>query len=156
MPKESLPGLWIPRVSVTQSVTPPPVKMSRSGVTGHTASESASRPDSLLPTADEARRWAEKACAVTRRRLVTAMSSAPWCRVLCLFFELSSCWHLFVKATVGQQHFKLRLTAPRQMSLQGRILKAEIVHFRLHVSGTAAPRTRAPGAGPSHWPKKLR
>lgn len=72
------------------------------------------------------------------------------------FFELSSCWHLFVKASLGRQHFKLRLTAPRQITLQGRILKAEIVHFRLHVSGTAAPRTRAPGAGPSHWPKKLR
>lgn len=42
------------------------------------------------------------------------------------------------------------------MTLQGRILKAEIVHLLMQVSGTAPPRTRRPGAGASYWLKNLR
>ena len=93
-----------------------------------------------------------------RRGLVTAMSCAC-AALLCFFRVVTSLALLLVKATQShsrQQHFELRLTAPRQMNLHGRILKAELVHFLLHVSGTVPPCTRAPGAGPSHWPKKLR
>lgn len=66
-------------------------------------------------------------------------------RCVSCFSELSPRWPLFAKANSWRQHFKLRLTAPRQMVLQGRILKAEIVHFVLHVSWNRL--ATHPGAG---------
>lgn len=73
-----------------------------------------------------------------------ALCCAVLCCVLC-FSELSPRWHLLVQANSWRPHFRLRLTAPRQMSLQGRILKAAIVHFVLHVSWNRS--ATHPGAG---------
>lgn len=164
MPKESLPGQWIPQGKRDAVSNAADCQMSRSGVTGTRLLESASRPRCPLPTADEARRCAESACAMSWRGVVTAMN----CGVLCcavlrcaalraLLFRVVTPLALACQShSWPAAHFKLRPTAPRQMTLQGRILKAEIVHLLLHVSGTVPPRTRAPGADANYWLKNLR
>lgn len=133
-------------------------QMSRSGVTGTRLLESASLPRCPLPTADEARRSAGRACVVRRRGVVTAMSCAMLrCAAMrSLPFRVVTSLALACQSHAWRQHFRLRLTAPRQMTLRGRILEADIVHFLPHASGTVPPRTRAPGAGPNYWIKKPR
>lgn len=88
--------------------------------------------------------------------MVTAMGCAVRCcaAMRALLFRVVTSLALACQSHSWRQHFKLRLIAPRQMTLQGRILKAEIVHFPLHASGTVPPRTRAQGAGPNYWIRK--